>query len=237
MKRAWIIGNGPSLNETPLDLLRGEVSFAMNGIWRIYDRTRWRPTHYWQVDFNPRVPREEWEKGIRIHEAMGIPMALWDRMQTGYPEDHPNHKDMPEGLDKAENIPDVTWIPRCKHHVYHAGNSKGAQEWHLPEICTGYNGISGVMQWAVTLGYGPLYLVGCDLGYKADPRLNHFDPDYNATDTRDLSEQLQADAWAAHELAANFSPVKIFNCTKGGDLTMYKRQNMRRILAQKIGKW
>ena len=237
MKRAWIIGNGPSLNEMPLDLLRGEVSFAMNGIWRIYDRTRWRPTHYWQVDFNPRVPREEWEKGIRIHEAMGIPMALWDRMQTGYPEDHPNHKDMPEGLDKAENIPDVTWIPRCKHHVYHAGNSKGAQEWHLPEICTGYNGISGVIQWAVSLGYGPLYLLGCDLGYKADPRLNHFDPEYNNTDDRDLSEQLQADAEAAHELAARCSPVKIFNCTKGGDLTVYKRQNMRRILEKKIGKW
>ena len=234
MKRAWIIGNGPSLNETPLDLLRGEISFGMNGIWRIYKQVRWRPTHYYMVDFNTSVPREEWETGIRIHQEMGIPMWLSTVYRDGFPEGHPNHKDMPEGMKDLKN---VHWVKDCKHKPYHAGNSHGSQAWHLPEICTGYNHISGVMQVAVMEGFGPLYLLGCDLNYFSDPRMNHFDPDYNPFDTRDLAVQLQADAEEAHRITHNSAPVPIFNCSYSRGLGEYPFRNMRTVLAAKKKKW
>jgi hypothetical protein len=44
-ERCFIVGNGASLNKTPLDLLSGDVSFGMNMISLIFDRTPWRPDY------------------------------------------------------------------------------------------------------------------------------------------------------------------------------------------------
>ena len=46
MARAFIVGNGPSLRNTNLDKLIGEVSFGCNNVHLIYKQTKWRPTHY-----------------------------------------------------------------------------------------------------------------------------------------------------------------------------------------------
>ncbi len=45
-ERCFIIGNGPSLTGKDLDLIKGEVTFACNRIYNIYDKTDWRPTYY-----------------------------------------------------------------------------------------------------------------------------------------------------------------------------------------------
>lgn len=44
-KRAFIIGNGPSLKTEDLDLLKEEITFASNKIYLAYDQTDWRPTY------------------------------------------------------------------------------------------------------------------------------------------------------------------------------------------------
>jgi hypothetical protein len=45
-KRAFIIGNGPSLSVADLERIQAEVSFASNKIYKVFDRTSWRPTYY-----------------------------------------------------------------------------------------------------------------------------------------------------------------------------------------------
>ena len=46
-ERVFILGNGPSLNETDLNLLEKENTIAMNRISMIYDKYKyWRPTYY-----------------------------------------------------------------------------------------------------------------------------------------------------------------------------------------------
>ena len=45
-KRIFIIGNGPSLNRTPLEKLEGEFTFGVNRIYMLFDRIKWRPTFY-----------------------------------------------------------------------------------------------------------------------------------------------------------------------------------------------
>ena len=46
---ALIFGNGPSLQETPLDLLMPEnVAFATGKIHLLYDEVEWRPDYYTQ---------------------------------------------------------------------------------------------------------------------------------------------------------------------------------------------
>ncbi len=47
-KRCFIVANGPSLRTEDLELLhsRGEITFAMNRIFKIFPQTNWRPTYY-----------------------------------------------------------------------------------------------------------------------------------------------------------------------------------------------
>lgn len=51
-KSCFVIGNGPSLRPEDLDILneRGIVTFASNKIYKIFDKTSWRPTFYAMVD-------------------------------------------------------------------------------------------------------------------------------------------------------------------------------------------
>ena len=55
-RRCFIIGNGPSLRTNDLDKIKnaGEISFASNSIYNLYDKTEWRPTiytihDYWEI--------------------------------------------------------------------------------------------------------------------------------------------------------------------------------------------
>lgn len=49
-ERCFIIGNGPSLSISDLELLQGEKTFGVNGIYGLYEKTKWRPTFYCAQD-------------------------------------------------------------------------------------------------------------------------------------------------------------------------------------------
>ena len=45
-ERIFLIGNGPSLSETPLDRLTSEYTFGVNKIYKKFDDSVWRPDFY-----------------------------------------------------------------------------------------------------------------------------------------------------------------------------------------------
>ncbi|MGG3564210.1 6-hydroxymethylpterin diphosphokinase MptE-like protein [Neobacillus rhizosphaerae] len=49
-ERCFIIGNGPSLKPEDLEKLKAEYTFASNKIYKIFNKTNWRPTFYMVVD-------------------------------------------------------------------------------------------------------------------------------------------------------------------------------------------
>ena len=49
-KRAFLIGNGPSLRIEDLEKLENEITFASNKIFLGFDQTVWRPTYYTVAD-------------------------------------------------------------------------------------------------------------------------------------------------------------------------------------------
>jgi len=49
-KRCFVIGNGPSLTANDLNKIKGEYSFASNGIYGVYNKTEWRPSFYFCQD-------------------------------------------------------------------------------------------------------------------------------------------------------------------------------------------
>jgi len=223
--RIWIIGNGPSLKETPLDLLRGEATFAINRIHLIYDKTDWRPSYYFKVDYNP-FHKDFWKDEIYAHKD--TPKYLWRMFKDGYPPDHPNYEDMSDGGVGDDG--NTVWIDRCeKHHYYHMPNHKCPASWHLPELCTWGTGINTMMQIAVLMGYDKIYLLGCDVGYKPDYTKNFFCENYNH-DLRNRAEHDNADIYHMHKIAHKSSPIPIYNAGIGGELEEYPRVNIYEVL-------
>jgi hypothetical protein len=219
--RHWIIANGSSLNHTPLDLLKDETTWGMNRIHLHYNETKWRPTYYLMVDWNQQNPHNYWKECIQAH--WNTKKFLWD----GFRDGHPYFE-----LETIGEVPNTTWIPRCKkHHYYMASNWKRAESWHLPTICTAFSGIGAMMQLAVQEGATELYIVGADL-YVSDYRKNFFTENYTddqrPRDVLDNENMIQV-----HTVAKRSSPIPIYNATLGGKLEVYERVNFFDVLKEK----
>jgi len=217
MTRAFIVGNGPSLNRTNLELLKGEISFGVNGIAKIYDRTTWRPSYYVRAEeattgSNPK----SYQRDIEIHRDLGCEMWT-NEFFVGQTDD----------VRKSGR-----WrqIRACSHYNLHFDNPDSPHVYHLPRLCTFGSSVNVAIQIALgILNFDKMYLVGCDMGYK-DGEVNHFSEDY----TKDVGEMRSArlnelDIMAAHMVCARSFPNRIFNATIGGSLEVYERVNYERL--------
>lgn len=211
MSRCFVVGNGPSLNNTNLDLLIGETSLGVNGIAAMYPKTKWRPTHYVRAEeastgSDPRV----YQKDMEIHRDLGCEM--WTNEFF---------------ICETEGVHDSgRWrqIRACSHYNMHFDNPDCPPVYHLPRLCTFGSSVHVAIQIALgKLNFDTVYLVGCDLGYK-EGQVNHFDENYTegVGELRD-ARYTELDLLQAHMIAARSFPGRIFNATVGGSLEVYRR--------------
>ena len=222
--RAFIIGNGPSLERTPLDLLAGEISFATNSIRLIYDKTIWRPTDFIiaidDYDFAIKELYNEWWHNVVAHMELGIKMHIYS-----------GHISIIAPLLWRNKGPKVHSVDVCRHKFLNFDDPEAPTEWHLPELC-GFGSSLNVAMQIASQKYNPLYLVGCDLGYK-DNEVNHFDKNYMGKRSpyrKRSAYYCNGNSLRAHECAAQSSPVPIYNATIGGELEVYPRVDLKEIL-------
>lgn len=209
--RAFVVGNGKSLNQTNLDLLKGEISFGVNGIAKIYDRTSWRPTHYVRAEeASTGSDPEVYRRDIEIHRDLGCEMWT-NELFVG----------QVESVRKSGR-----WrqIRACSHYNLHFDNPDSPHVYHLPRLCTFGSSVNVAIQIALgILNFDTVYLVGCDLGYK-EGEVNHFSDIYTSGVGKMRSARLnELDITAAHMVCARSFPNRIFNATVGGSLEVYPR--------------
>jgi hypothetical protein len=239
-QRAFLIGNGPSLAQTPLDQLQGEHTLAMNRIALLYDKVSWRPSFF--VCTTTNVARLEWHKDILRTISLGIPSFVWDRLKE-YIEPRSNivYVNCTHGDEVVSHAPDEWWSYDVSQRVCKFGSS-----------------MLVALQIAVYMGFNPIYLLGCDLGFrgprnklisnmlisKALRRLtgrrsvptrdpNHFDPSYGTPGL--APDKLNVNMLAAHNLALRATErigVQICNATLGGELEVYPRVELAHVLGR-----
>lgn len=221
--RHFVLGNGSSLRNTPLELLDGEICWGMNRIHLLYPETSFRPTYFFMCDWNQQNKRNYWQECIEAHRD--IQKWLW----VGFRDGVKNNPD----LEPIGDVPNTVWIERCKkHHYYSGGNiEKRAESWHFPEICTAFSGIGAVIQLAVLNGATEIYLLGCDL-YEPDYTKNFFVPNYQ-DDMRERQDIDNENMTQVHKVALRSSPVPIYNATVGGKLEVYPRVDIHKLLKGK----
>lgn len=226
MSRIWLVGSGPSLRNTPIDALKGEDVMVMNKANRIWKELGFtlKPKYYFKIDYNS-YDKLSWREEIAWARHNCEKLFLWEQFMTGYKVGHSNYEDMPNGVG---DIPNVQWIKKCEHTAYQWDNWKAVKTWHLPKLCTAFGGMSTMMQIAA-MEYDEIYLLGCDLGYTADRTLNHAIKDYTV-DESDKVKMDNGNMLTLHEMARRSSPVPIYNATIGGQLEVYPRVDIRKVL-------
>ena len=231
MKTAYIVGCGPSLNETDLSLLAGKHSFGMNWIHLHYPNTNWRPTYWVMADggANVRVPAELWEEYVLTHV------------------DNPDQKcfmrydlaNQIQSLRKRYQWPDNLTPLRinCAHQHMNIHSLNLPTAWHLPSYCQFGTTSHVTMQLAINMRFQRIVLLGMDLGYKVpeskwDKDPNHFHPGYGNNFTYPLEDKEETELYV-FELAKHACidrGIQVINCTPGGNLNTFERQSLEDVV-------
>ena len=238
--RAFVIGCGPSLEHTPMDLLIGETTFAMNRIHLRYDLWKWRPTHYVFVDFQTTLPISMVMQEVRAHIEAG---------EQVYVDEFMREKTL-KTLKSPKHQPDNVHFLKLCDKVGHIGGNytspKAPRGWHFPSYCKFASGLFVAMQIAVMLGHDPIILIACDLGYvemaNDGPDPNHMHPDYvfrapgvqskigmTAENAKNTNGKLEYGHQIAYK-SCKAMGVQVFNAGLGGQLHVYPRVELEELL-------
>ncbi|MEM9705424.1 MAG: 6-hydroxymethylpterin diphosphokinase MptE-like protein [Pseudomonadota bacterium] len=215
-KRAFIIGNGPSLNKIDLTLLKNETTFGVNAIYLNKDKMGFLPTHYVVEDvfvaedradeINALAGPTKWIGNYLRYCLSGNDQTCWLNVAC----DYSNYPGFPHFSPNASRI---VWVGGTVSYI--------------------------VMQLAYYMGFNPVYLIGFDHSYTVpkdaavkgraitsqsdDP--NHFHPDYFGKGYRWHDPRVDRMETAYRKARAAFEADnrKIYNASAGGRLEVFER--------------
>lgn len=213
--RVIIIGNGPSLRNTNLKLLRNEYTFGLNRIYLLSNEMGFEPTFYACVkDLVLEQFNEE------IDPLNSIKFIDWKA-----------------GHKLLKDYRHTVFIPNVGSGSFQKDILKGWQ--------TGFTVTFVAMQIAFYLGFSQVILIGVDHNFATkgpntrevvsegdDP--NHFSPAYFGKGVRwqlpnlEGSEVMYRKAREAYEEDGR----EILDATVGGKLTVFPRRNLEEVLSQ-----
>ncbi|MDO4317094.1 MAG: DUF115 domain-containing protein [Lachnospiraceae bacterium] len=212
-RRCFIIATGPSLRLEDLELLKNEITFSMNSIINLYDKTSFRPTFYMLQD--GRVEKRFREKladmgsskvFIGAGNTYGFDVNISPKTVRRF---HPNC--YMYYLDTA-------------YHFYNMCYRKPKADIQFSEDCSGaikdgYTVTYSALQLAVYMGFREIYLLGCDANYAG-----HVDEKTDGGENKPLHMHIKA--YAAAKEYADSHNVKIYNATRGGMLELFPRVSL-----------
>jgi len=202
-----VVGNGPSLNQTPLDWFEGCPSIGMNKIDLLFDRTSWRPSIV--VAVNNFVVRQHANKFAESE----IPVYLsWKSRWF-----------MPRRLRSR-----VKYFYQTPSNAFSTNLTKGVGSMATVTYAC--------LQFAYYMGANPVVIVGVDHSYskassshdfeKRDgPDTDHFDPNYFAPGMNWGIPNLD-DSDVAYEMAKRaftHDGREVVDATIGGKLDVFRK--------------
>ncbi len=215
-QRCFIIANGPSLEARDLDLLweRGEITFGMNRIYKMFERTVWRPTFY--------VCEDELIAQSQQAEINAIEAA---------------YKFLPIELKWYHNVD----IKDAVYFHINYDNEKRYRYAFSSDMadqveCRGTVTFT-CMQFAAYMGFSKIYLLGVDHNYRVTVDINgnqvvdptakdYFCEDYDK-DIKDIAVHDMGNNTRAYMDARRYFEEtkcsKIYNATRGGKLEVFQR--------------
>lgn len=209
-KRCFIVCTGPSLLIEDVERLKNEITFSMNSIYMLFEKTDWRPTYYAVQDsqFFDIMGDKIWKLDVPI-KFLGD-NVIYDhhiRDTSGF---------VPFPLEPFNH-----WIYK-RRKPYYTEFSNDIYAYVSDGATVTYT----LMQIAVYMGIHEIYLLGCDCNYKGARR--HV-VDFDVKIEED-PEKYQIEAYGVAKKYADAHGIRIMNATRGGMLEVFERVNLDDIL-------
>jgi hypothetical protein len=217
-KRCFIIGNGPSLTIEDLDQLKGEITFAFNRIYYVFEKTEWRPTYYCSEDDKTIFKSKDEMNKLNLANKF---------FPVNFPRDYKMHFD------------------NAHYYLFKFGDKKVEPDFAddiVKGIYWGNTVAYTAIQMAVFMGIKEIYLLGVDHNFSKmvndkgetiiDPSVkDYFSQDYN-NDKGDLytpNIERSTRAFIAAKRYADKNQIEIYNATRGGKLEVFERVDFDKI--------
>ncbi len=220
-KRAFLVGNGPSLSNAPFDLLAGEFTFGMNRIALMFKDTDWRPTYF-----------------------VGVSSLMVDESLSHY------HGDFLDGIGEAKIAFVWSGLARRSTYNKRTnvvfvecsqGNDIEAQEATLDfwsdditeRVSKFGTSMFAALQIAAWMGFDPLYLIGVDgfyQDYKGEKDPNHFTNEYRGEHGDTDFKKVNAAHRKAFEIAKEAQRVKIYDATQARGHGIFPKRDLLKVL-------
>lgn len=157
-ERLFVLGNGPSLSETPLEKLSNEYTFAVNEIHNIYNNTSWRPSFYLCLS-----PQDEPEAYFRTFD-LGIPCFMFESRMEFFENHAGRNFNQLSNIIALEGVPLYNRLDRYEPDFNSIESISEVWSVDIMDKVYRYNGsMYPVMQIATYMGFDEIYLLGCDL--------------------------------------------------------------------------
>lgn len=223
-QRCFVLGNGPSLTSEDLDKLKGEITFASNRIYKIFDKTDWRPTYFGMLDESVAelegvidgINSFECEKKFALQEGYYIFKKFKGDicfLHGWYERKYLDRPGFSEDLTKG-----VYCIATVTYMLIQIARYMGFEEIYLLGLDNRY-AYSRMRDGTVVRNEGVANYFG-EQGMPPDPK--------NAVDTWELD--------IAYEYAEKYSKkhgFRIYNATRGGFLEKFERVTLEEVLGWK----
>lgn len=227
-KRAFIIGNGPSLTIEDLNMLKDEITFATNDIISVYGQTAWRPTYYLIEDRtsarNKYSDKEKFSYILNNCDAL-----ICDSATCIY-------------NDKTRDNNKIYFYKSKKYDISHKDEvvPYGSDPSEL--VCSSGTSLYPMYQFATYMGIKEIYLLGVDFSFKNEI---HADGTRKTNERKKNHADFIVDGYAVqeavylvdhiygiHKAAKKYSEennIKIYNATRGGKLEIFERVNFNKL--------
>ena len=220
-KRVFLLGNGPSLNQTPLHLLENEYKMCCNRFNLFYDRINWKPDFYIATD-------DLLIKDIYTEINTDI---IPEINACFFPDIHPSNVEIKNTLIKSQS--NVFWL----------NTDRPGFTLDLPYCGINKTVINPGLQILSYLGFSEIYLLGMDLTFSnqnvekhnsrnwtatKDDDPNHFDPRYfgKGYSYHNPTENEIVQTFKEAKIFFDANQIKIYNSTIGGKLEVFPRADI-----------
>ena len=204
-ERCFIVATGPSLKYDDLEKLKNEYTISMNSIVKAYCKTEWRATFIGIQDRN-------------VYDAVlpELKMYCKDNLLIS---DYCNDSRAPKGsIVFPYNGYYNGFEDRVKHRFFSKFNGNGRL------IYDGYSITYSLIQCAVYMGFTTIFLLGCDCSFDPSKKL-HFIEHGVRDQSYEFTHEKQVIAYSKARKETEKKGIKIYNCTRGGQLEVFIRKD------------
>ncbi|MBD5550036.1 MAG: DUF115 domain-containing protein [Lachnospiraceae bacterium] len=218
-ERCFIIACGPSLRASDLQILfeNKEKCLSMNGIFKIFSETDWRPDYYMVTDENAADMYKDAiiDMEVRCKIITDNCVQFWQTVDCA--NIYKMHSTQEDFID---------WLPAFSEDLEYAVTPGGTVTYSC-------------IQLAVYLGFKEIYLLGVDCNFH---NLNGKDKMYFTKDyindtgyavNHDGHEEVMIMAYQSAKKYADSHGIKIYNATRGGMLEVFERVNFDSLFVDK----